>query len=253
MRFPGALQSPALALQRSATVVGTAWAEPFATQRVVAGMSRPVFLTAPPGDSQPSLHPRTACGPDPSSSTSQTDTLPPRPLPRHRRHLYRQRAGPARSGPSIPEYASNGFFYVYITDPDTQVLRYRVSSDPNVASPVPKAGDLLLPILRVITTAGGSDFGPDGLLYIATGDGGWRNDTSTGSHPGDRQRPRTSRTISWARSCASTSMETIFPRTTRATTRSPPTTPSSIRWATTRSGPSAYETRGGRASTGTTG
>lgn len=73
-----------------------------------------------------------------------------------------------------PNYTSNGFFYVYYTDlaGDTVVARYSVSADPNVAD-----GGSALRILGFNQTAGnhnGGDmhFGPDGYLYIASGDGG---------------------------------------------------------------------------------
>ena len=78
-----------------------------------------------------------------------------------------------------PDYASNGRFYVNYTDDsggDTQVVRYTVSADPNVAD----AGSAQ-PILSVgqpYTNHNGGmlAFGPDGMLYIALGDGGGGGD-----------------------------------------------------------------------------
>ncbi len=73
-----------------------------------------------------------------------------------------------------PNYASNGFFYVSYTDTsgDSQIVRYTVSGNPDVAN----AGSAL-PILSVaqpFSNHNGGDihFGPDGYLYIGFGDGG---------------------------------------------------------------------------------
>ncbi|MFO0830390.1 MAG: PQQ-dependent sugar dehydrogenase [Phycisphaerales bacterium] len=77
-----------------------------------------------------------------------------------------------------PDYQANGYFYVNYnpvgaTVADTLVVRYRRSaSDPNVADPASAT-----PILRFgfgtrrEHRAGWMGFGPDGFLYITTGDG----------------------------------------------------------------------------------
>lgn len=81
-----------------------------------------------------------------------------------------------------PDYATNGFFYVNYVDSsaNTQIARYTVSADPNVADP-----SSALPILSYIQpfsnhNGGDIKFGPDGFLYIASGDGG------LGGDPGNR-------------------------------------------------------------------
>ncbi len=73
-----------------------------------------------------------------------------------------------------PDYDSNGRFFVNYTDEDgdTQVVRYEVSSDRNVADPASA-----VPILSVDQpfanhNGGHLAFGPDGFLYIGLGDGG---------------------------------------------------------------------------------
>ena len=76
-----------------------------------------------------------------------------------------------------PNYASNGYFYVYYVnrDGDIQLERYRVSADPNQAEPASAK-----PILTIKPTGPGPDihyggqlnFGPDGKMHIAVGDGG---------------------------------------------------------------------------------
>jgi len=72
-----------------------------------------------------------------------------------------------------PDYANNGSFFVNYTDVggNTVVARYQVSSDPDVALP---SGEIVLRIPQPEANHNGGwiEFGPDGYLYIATGDGG---------------------------------------------------------------------------------
>ncbi len=74
-----------------------------------------------------------------------------------------------------PAYATNGFFYVHYTTavPHQSVIaRYQVTSDPDVADPASEA--VVLTVLQPFGNhnAGMLEFGPDGMLYIAFGDGG---------------------------------------------------------------------------------
>lgn len=77
-----------------------------------------------------------------------------------------------------PDYAASGRLYTYSTDAggDIRVDLWQRSADPDVASP---SRVLVLKIehsLRNNHNGGDLHFGPDGLLYISTGDGGDAND-----------------------------------------------------------------------------
>jgi glucose/arabinose dehydrogenase len=78
-----------------------------------------------------------------------------------------------------PDYVNNGFFYVYYTDKegDTVVARYTVSAD-NPALADPASAKTLLAFDQPYANHNGGQlaFGPDGYLYIGTGDGGSAND-----------------------------------------------------------------------------
>ena len=78
-----------------------------------------------------------------------------------------------------PDYVASGRFYVYYTDKDARqvVARYSVSSDPNRADP--ESGEPLYVMAdRAPNHNGGMlAFGPDGYLYIGTGDEGGGGDT----------------------------------------------------------------------------
>lgn len=82
-----------------------------------------------------------------------------------------------------PQFASNRRFFVnYTRQPDgaTVIAEYQVTAaDPNIAS---AAETMILVVPQPFANHNGGmiEFGPDGFLYIAMGDGGDRND------PGDR-------------------------------------------------------------------
>ena len=78
-----------------------------------------------------------------------------------------------------PDYATSGLFYVYTTNiaGDTEVLEFSVSdTDPNIADT--SSQRLILTFAQPFTNHNGGwiDFGPDGYLYISSGDGGDADD-----------------------------------------------------------------------------
>jgi hypothetical protein len=81
-----------------------------------------------------------------------------------------------------PNYKQNGYLYVNYTNStgSTVISRFSVTADPNVADP--NSEQIMLTITQPYSNHNGGciNFGPDGYLYIGTGDGG------SGGDPGDR-------------------------------------------------------------------
>lgn len=78
-----------------------------------------------------------------------------------------------------PDYANNGYFFVNYTDNSdaTVVARYtRDANDPNIADP--NSAEIIITFDQPASNHNGGclRFGPDGYLYIGTGDGGSGND-----------------------------------------------------------------------------
>ena len=74
-----------------------------------------------------------------------------------------------------PQYASNGRFFVRYTDAagDLRISEFHVSADPAKADPNSEKILLTIPHPSFANHNGGRiEFGPDGYLYIGTGDGG---------------------------------------------------------------------------------
>jgi len=73
-----------------------------------------------------------------------------------------------------PHYAENGYFYVNYTDQngDTVIARFSISDDPNLADPASGVRLLQFPQPYANHNGGAMAFGPDGYLYVGTGDGG---------------------------------------------------------------------------------
>jgi glucose/arabinose dehydrogenase len=77
-----------------------------------------------------------------------------------------------------PQYQENGRFFVNYTDSrgDTVIARFQVSSDPNVADPASEVPLLGYDQPFPNHNGGAMAFGPDGYLYIGSGDGGAAGD-----------------------------------------------------------------------------
>jgi glucose/arabinose dehydrogenase len=160
-------------------------AVPIKTVRVAQGLSRPLYVTAPLGD------------------TSRLFIVEQRGADARGR-IRIVRNGVLLSTPFLttdvlssnseqgllglafpPDYATSGRFYVHYTDAARNIIvaRYTVSADPDVANPT---GTILLTIPKPFNNHNGGwiAFGPDGYLYVATGDGG------SGGDPDDNAQNR---------------------------------------------------------------
>lgn len=148
--------------------------------RVVEGLQRPVWVTAPPGDfhrvfvlEQPGRIRIVRDG-----ALLETPFLDIDPIVLGGVSLFDERGllGLAFH----PEYAENGLFYVYYSalNNNTVLARYQVSADADVADP-----NSALIMMTFVQPPGFPNhkcgwlaFGPDGFLYIGAGDGGSAND-----------------------------------------------------------------------------
>jgi glucose/arabinose dehydrogenase len=141
-------------------------------QLLTNGLTAPVFLTQPPGESN-RLFVVEQIG---RIRILQNDVLQARPFldirslvtppPQFERGLL--------SMAFDPQYAANGFFYVSYTDTqgDTRIVRYSVSPDPDSADP--GTASLVLGVEQPYPNHNGGLilFGRDGMLYVGLGDGG---------------------------------------------------------------------------------
>jgi glucose/arabinose dehydrogenase len=157
-------------------------AQSFSTVLYASGLDRPVFLTAPPGSIGRAFILDAHLG-QIRILRLATRTLEPTPfltIPGVSTGDEQGLLGLAFH----PDYATNGYFYVNYTDPNTKIVRYQVSADPDVADPTSAT-----PVLGFVQpqsnhNGGWIGFGPDGFLYIASGDGGGGNDSGTGHTTG---------------------------------------------------------------------
>jgi glucose/arabinose dehydrogenase len=143
-------------------------------QQVVAGLTFPVYLTAPPGDLTRLFIVEKAG----SIRIVKNGTL----LPTAFLDISPQVANVGEQGllglAFDPDYASNGRFFVHYSDPqgNTRVSSFQVSGDSDIAT----AGSeqIVLTATQPYPNHNGGQllFGPDGMLYLGLGDGGASGD-----------------------------------------------------------------------------
>ena len=142
-------------------------------QQVAAGLSSPLYLTAPAGDPRLFIVEKTG-----RIRIVKDGVLLEAPF------LDLSAWVSAGSEQGLlglafdPEYATNGRFVIHYTDlPGNTVLsRFQVSTDPDVADPVSE--QLILGVVQPFFNHNGGQvaFGPDGFLYLGLGDGGGGGD-----------------------------------------------------------------------------
>jgi glucose/arabinose dehydrogenase len=174
LRTTAAVTSLALAL-----VAYAARAE-VTTVRVASGLSMPVFVTAPAGDTGRLFILEQHTG-QIRILDLDAGTLEPTPFLTVTDISVSDEQG--LLGLAFhPDYADNGLFYVNVTNAsgDTEIRRYQVSDNPDIADPESESFVIGYDQPQENHNGGWIGFGFDEYLYIASGDGGGTNDDDSG-------------------------------------------------------------------------
>jgi glucose/arabinose dehydrogenase len=146
----------------------------FGLADIASGLSRPVYLTAAPGDARLFVVEKVG-----RIRIIKNGSLVATPFLDITSKV--NSSGNEQGLLSVafhPSYATNGFLYVNYTDAsgDTRIERYTVSSNPDVANAA--SAKLVLGVDQPFANHNGglNLFGPDGMLYIGLGDGGSAGD-----------------------------------------------------------------------------
>lgn len=140
----------------------------------VATAVNPVFLTAPPGDSRQFVVERAG-----RIRILQNGSLIATPFADISARVQTAGEGGLLSIAFDPAYATNGRLYLYYIDLAQNIVieRLTVSSNANVADPASSLVIIRIPHPNFQNHFGGMvAFGPDGYLYLGTGDGGGAGD-----------------------------------------------------------------------------
>ncbi|WP_050409620.1 sorbosone dehydrogenase family protein [Massilia sp. NR 4-1] len=143
-------------------------------REVAAGLSQPILLTAPAGDSRQFIVERPG-----RIRVLENGSLLVKPLLDISAQTTTDGERGLLSLAFHPEFARNGRFYVYYTDRSGNIAidRFTMSADPYVADPQSQTRVLSIGHPTYSNHNGGLlAFGPDGFLYIGTGDGGGGGD-----------------------------------------------------------------------------
>jgi glucose/arabinose dehydrogenase len=137
-------------------------------EMVADGLTAPVFLTAPEGDARQFIVERNG-----RIRIIKNGALLPTPFLDHRSRVNFTGERGMLSMAFDPQYATNGVFYVYYVDLLGDMVVERFASTPGADVAGQSAGIVIVIVHRGENHHGGLiAFGPDGMLYVAPGDGG---------------------------------------------------------------------------------
>ena len=141
---------------------------------VVANLDNPTYLTAPAGDTRLFVLERPG-----RVRIVENGNLLPIPFLDIGARVFTGGEGGLLSMAFDPQFASNRYFYLYYTDPQQNIVveRFTAGSNPSLADPT--SGLVILRVAHPNFTnhfGGQLAFGPDGYLYLGTGDGGGAGD-----------------------------------------------------------------------------
>lgn len=181
----------AIGLATLALTSGAALAQSLDTVRVAAGLARPIFVTAPEGVfNKIFVAEQRGSGGTATRADIKIINIPGNTV---NATPFLSITGLATGNEQgllglafHPDYINNGYFWVDYTQTGgtTVIARYKASGSPpftNATTAVATA-EVVLTITQPQSNHNGGwiGFGPDGNLYVGSGDGGNANDTGTG-------------------------------------------------------------------------
>jgi glucose/arabinose dehydrogenase len=139
---------------------------------VASGLDQPIYLGAPDGDARQFIVLRGG-----RIVILQDGKLLPQPLLDITANVSSAGEGGLLSLAFDPQFNTNGFFYIYYTDLQQNIVVERIHANANSADPASRLVILRIPHAQFNNHYGGQlAFGPEGYLYLGTGDGGGEGD-----------------------------------------------------------------------------
>ncbi len=170
--------SQAATVSAGATVAATvsygSGALTLVTTQVVAGLDNPTWLTAPPGERRLFVTERPG-----RVRIVENGSTRDQPYLDIGARVSTDGEGGLLSLAFDPQFERNGYFYVYYTDLQRNIVIERFNAGATGTAANPTSGLVILRIAHptYLNHFGGQlAFGPDGYLYLGTGDGGGAGD-----------------------------------------------------------------------------
>lgn len=165
------------------------------TERVASGLTRPVYVTFAPGDTSRLFIVEQRSGTVGRIRILNLTTLTLNATPFLSVNGVSTGSEQGLLGLAFhPDYQTNGLFYVNYTNSGGTTIVARYSATPPSSDVANPTGDTIAFVTQPQPNHNGGwmGFGPDGYLYIATGDGGNFNDSGPGhTEPGGNSQDLT--------------------------------------------------------------